>query len=257
MTRVLLYSGGVDSMALSMLWPHDTKLYVDMCTKYSRSEKAHLTSGVQIITLPLTLWERPDGIIPCRNLILTTMASIYGDTIAFGAIAGERMLDKTPTFAEKASDILSYLWAAGEPGRRPQGWTEGREIKVELPIVHLTKAQLIKEIIKVKGRPAAEKLAREAWSCYDPVFFRARQRREKGQWTTPISQRCGKCKPCLRNWLAFHDVGIEVPYKIDVQDLVPLCEGRGEESAIAARAIADADDRAAPSPLGASGLSSG
>src|SRR5438105_9917772 len=89
MKRVLLYSGGVDSSALGLLWPHDMKLYVDMHTRYSAAERGRLRPDVTIVDLPLTQWERPDGIIPMRNLLLVTLASLYGEEIAFGAIAGE------------------------------------------------------------------------------------------------------------------------------------------------------------------------
>jgi len=229
--RVLLFSGGVDSSALALLWPHDSKLYVDMRTRYSEAEKAHLGGDVAQVELPLTRWERADGIIPMRNLFLVAIASLYGEQIALGAVAGERMLDKTPMFAKMASEILDYLWQAGEPGRRPQGWTQGREIKVELPVVHLTKAELIREVVKVKGIKATTELADRAWSCYEPVEGPSRE-------GLPL-QQCGRCKPCIRNWLAFYNSFIYLPYTPPVELLEPFFHGRGEESAIAKRAAAE------------------
>lgn len=52
--------------------------------------------------------------------------------ICLGATAGDRVLDKSPRFAEAASNLLSYLW-------QPQHWTKGRKIEICLDFKSMTK----------------------------------------------------------------------------------------------------------------------
>ena len=81
MTKVLLYSGGMDSWLIDKLWKPDVKLCVNMHTKYSAQEIKNLPEDVIIEELDLSKWERPDAIIPLRNLYLVMLASNYGDEI--------------------------------------------------------------------------------------------------------------------------------------------------------------------------------
>ena len=109
MKKVLLYSGGVDSYMINQIWKPDVKLYVDMNTRYSKQEIARLPKDVIVTKLDLSEFERSDAVIPARNLYLLTIATNYGDEICLGATADDRQADKTIEFAEKASDILSFL----------------------------------------------------------------------------------------------------------------------------------------------------
>lgn len=180
--RVLLYSGGMDSVALSLLEPWDMKLYVDMGTRYSNAERAKLPDDVRVVDLPLGAWERPDAIIPLRNLLLVCVAAQYGDVVAMAATAGDRVLDKTQEFANHASALLSYLW-------QPQHWTDGKQVSVVLPTKHLTKRQLVARVAAL-GAEALVDLA-NSFSCYDPGDPRG------------LAPECGACKPCVRKWVAF------------------------------------------------------
>lgn len=180
MTKVLLYSGGMDSEAARLLWAPDVLLYVDMGTCYTTAELARLPDGVLVEQLPLARWERPDGIIPMRNLLLVAIASIYGDQVGLAATAGDRVLDKSPEFAAMAGVILSHLWA-------PQHWTEGKRVDVVLPVKHLTKSAMVVTVVVEHGEAGARALA-ATFSCYQP---------------TEDGAECGTCKPCTRKWVAF------------------------------------------------------
>ena len=77
MTKILLYSGGLDSWLISRLWRPDIKLYVDMKTKYSSKEISNLYKNedqFNLIDFTLGQWERDDAIIPLRNLYLIMVA---------------------------------------------------------------------------------------------------------------------------------------------------------------------------------------
>lgn len=210
MTRVLLYSGGLDCYCLAHLWPPDVLLHVDMGTAYGKRETARLHRQPLPLGLPLTkarlplaAWERPDLIIPGRNLHLLLVAAQYGDTLALAATAGDRVLDKSSEFAARASDLLTYLW-------RPQHWTEGKQVEVVLPGKHLTKTELVQRALAAGAPPDG---LTGTWSCYGDG-----------------KRECGACKPCARKWVAL--VLNDVQPAVDCRPYVAahfdaLTEGRG------------------------------
>lgn len=204
--KVLLYSGGFDSWIISCLWRPDLRVYFDIGTEYSEFEKKGLDADVLVVPLPgLSQYERRDGIIPTRNLIFCSLASIYGDEICLGATYGDRVLDKSIEFAEMASGILSHLW-------KKQWWTERRDIRVVLPYKGHTKIDLLDEYLRNGGNVhVAWKSSR---SCYHP---------------DGNGNPCWKCKPCLRKWAAFARFGYApIPRPLGIESL--LTEERGRET---------------------------
>ena len=191
MKKVLLYSGGMDSWLISKIWNPDVLLYVDMCTKYSKAEIERLPKDVIIEKLDLSKWERPDGIIPLRNLYLIMIATNYGDEICLGATAGDRVLDKSFEFAEKASDLLSFLYSK-------QHWTEGRNIKINLDFKNLTKKELLIKYLNQGGSLA--EAANSSFSCYEPTLD---------------GSECWQCKPCFRKYVAFKILGHDFGARVD------------------------------------------
>ena len=184
-TKVLLYSGGMDSWLVRQLWKPDVLLYVNMDTEYSQQEMSKLPDDCKVVTLPLGQWERADGIIPCRNLILATIASNYGEVIALGATRDDLVFDKTSFFAYQASQMLTYL-------NSPQHWTAGREIEVTLPYKHLSKSELLKQYVDVCNGDLHTAFS-STFSCYFP---------------TPEGSECWECKACFRKWIAFANNGL-------------------------------------------------
>lgn len=222
MKKVLLYSGGMDSWLMSKLWKPDIKLYVDMKTRYSENELARIRKepDVQVVEFPLGQWEREDAIIPLRNLYLAMVAcNVTGSEdveILIGATAGDRVLDKSAEFVNKATDLLSYLYT-------PQHWiSEGKKVKVCIDYKQYTKTDLLK-MFKKQGGDLEEAFTR-SFSCYNPVD----------------GHECWHCKPCFRKFTAFSEAGYE--FSDDVArtvcsyiktDILPDIEagtyGRGEK----------------------------
>ena len=117
MKKILLYSGGMDSWLMNKLWKPDILVYVNLHGRYNAQEISHLPENCQILDFDLSKYERPDKIIPLRNLFLVMLATItYTEEkdeeieILLGATAGDRVLDKSLIFAEKTSDLLTYLY---------------------------------------------------------------------------------------------------------------------------------------------------
>lgn len=218
-TRVLLYSGGMDSWCLRHLWQPDVCLYVDMGTLYADEELATLDADVVVLDAKaLGQWEHANAIIPLRNLLLVTLAAQYGGNegsvqVAMAATAGDRSLDKSPPFAHRASELLTWLWS-------PQWWTPGKAVDVVLPVKDLTKAELVGRYLAAGGDPQA--LLR-SFSCYTPTLH---------------GKPCGACKPCARRWVALACNGIQSTP--DCRDYVAqhlLATARGAEDADVRRAL--------------------
>ncbi len=187
MTKVLLYSGGLDSYALRYLWKPDVSLYVNLGTAYSEVELAKLDHRTTVFDFKaLQMLEHPDKIIPMRNLFLVAIAAQFGQQIALAATAGDRVLDKSYRFASQASGILTLLmndyWS-----NRPGAY------EVVLPVKSLTKRHLIARFIEMGGDPF--ELAERSFSCYAP---------------TQEKRACGQCKPCFRKWVAFKLNGFDI-----------------------------------------------
>lgn len=222
MKKVLLYSGGMDSWLMSKLWKPDIKLYVDMKTRYSENElkRVRQEPDVQVVEFPLGQWEREDVIIPLRNLYLAMVAcNVTGSEdveILIGATAGDRVLDKSYEYVEKASDILSYLY-------QPQHWIPaGKKVKVCIDYKKYTKTELL-EMYKQQGGDLHEAFC-ASFSCYDPVD----------------GHECWQCKPCFRKFVAFAKLGYQFKQATIVKvmdymdkEIVPQIKagtyGRGED----------------------------
>lgn len=196
----------MDSYLIRKLWKPDYCFYVNVASKYSQNEMRNLKSrkdGVKLVRgIELSRFERDDFIIPYRNVYLVLAALNEYERlnpiekqkeqhevveICIGATAGDRVLDKSPEFAETLSELLTYL-------SRPQHWTGGksREVRVVILFKSYTKRDLIRAYAD-SGSPETRDLRlNDAWessfSCYTP---------------DDDGEPCGMCKPCFRKTVAF------------------------------------------------------
>ena len=231
LTKILLFSGGSDSVLISHLYEPDYLVYVNMHTRYSEEEIKKIKEGkfgndprLRFIDFPfLGQYEREDAIIPLRNLYLPMIicnyfdVETYGDLdICLGATAGDRVLDKSPDFVAKFNDLINYLYL-------PQHWIpEGRKINLNIDYKKYTKTEMLK-LYKNKGGDI-EKLYHESFSCYDPVD----------------GKECGHCKPCFRkriayalNGMKFNKEDLQITYDYIMKEIYPQIKagtyGRADE----------------------------
>lgn len=172
MTKVQLYSGGMDSYIISKLWKPDVKLYIDYCDAQNELEKAHLPSDVVVKELNLREYIEDDGIhtIPLRNLIFAAVAVNYGDEILIGGLKSDLHFDKKPEFAEAATNLFNSVLTKERSARK---------VSVVVPFSSYTKTELVKEYLQSGG--AVEELDANSWSCHEP---------DNGK-------PCGKCQACM------------------------------------------------------------
>lgn len=209
--RVLLFSGGLDSLIHWRLLDRPRCLYIVLEHRYQEDELRTLARldrdlekvaerlRIGVLQGPnLSVYEGEDAHIPLRNLILSTLATLNADVIYLGAVAGEASRDKSRRFLSSLSRTLSL--------------SEGRKIQVVAPFRHLTKTQLVKRYLKTYSPD----LLKETRSCYTP--------------DVPAGFKgCGKCNACFRRWVAMSLNGIEEAYLEDpvYYGLLKLSDKRG------------------------------
>ncbi len=185
--KVLLFSGGMDSLILSKLFEVDILLYFIHENRYQELELESIRRLIGIGAIAeerirycsifnFQSLERDDAIIPGRNLYFILAAANYGETIYLGSVDGDRTLDKSVDFFERCETMMNYLY-------QDQHWCKGREFRIYSPIKSFTKTELVREYLKQGFDPHALYMS---MSCYNSN-------------TKP----CGWCKPCFRKWVSF------------------------------------------------------
>lgn len=190
--KVILFSGGMDSVVLSAMYPEALCLYVPTGSAYEAKERRQLAwvasaAGMVVETanvgLDLSAIERADAIVPSRNAYLVLVAANYGSRIMLGATAGDLSHDKDGYWAGLMTQLLQYMLHGKHYPGAP-------DYAVELPIKHKTKGELVADYIAIGRDP---EILAESISCYD------------GE----ADGHCGKCKACIRKWAAMEANGVD------------------------------------------------
>ncbi len=128
--------------------------------------------------------EIPSTYVPARNIIFLSFAVSFAEAIGAKAVfIGANAIDYSgypdcrPEFFEAYQEVLAKGLKVG---------VEGKAIKIYTPLIHKTKAQIIKMGLKLKVPYHL------TWSCY-----------QGGK------KPCGKCDSCLLRQKGFDVVGVE------------------------------------------------
>jgi 7-cyano-7-deazaguanine synthase in queuosine biosynthesis len=183
--RVLLFTGGLDSVCAYYLLGEPRCVHVNLDGKtWNDAWNAHDDLGIPV-EFAESRWDRDthaptseDGHIPLRNLHLATVGALYGDRVILGAVRGESSPDKSDKFLRAASKALTAA-------------SKGRTIKVEAPLKHMTKRQLVAALITHVGEKRGREIVASTRSCYSLYH-----------------PRCGACMACFRRWVALSLNGI-------------------------------------------------
>lgn len=190
MAKVLLYSGGMDSWLIDKIWKPDIKIYIDIEGSYSKEELKRLPTDVQVVSLPIGIYEQENKFVPLRNLYFLMIASNYGDELCLGATAGDwGSKDKTPEFFKKAEEMLNFLLA------KQSKVETAKKIKIETKYLYKFKNELVKEYLEQGG--SLEQLYKESFSCFTPED----------------SEPCFNCKPCFRKYVCLDYYGYKFTQK--------------------------------------------
>lgn len=198
MSKVMLFSGGLDSVLQEHFIKPDKLLYIDIGGEYSKAEikhiktlGAHYTRRLVIQKLDISAFEASDLYLPFRNLLFITLAFEYGDQVYIGFNEADNAPDKDAAFMLYVNDLFRHM---NKPGYVPSSW-KGTPL-VQAPFKTFTKTELLRKYINEGGyMPLIKKLR----TCYDAES-------KKG---------CGKCSPCLSKAVALINNGQRIQYLFD------------------------------------------
>jgi len=174
MTTVVLYSGGMDSYIASALMKPDVNLYVDLNEHYGAKQRKVIqkikpANFQEIVGPDLSFFIAEDKVyMPNRNVLMITLAQLFGDDIVLSATAGAIHPDKDELFAFRMGDMLSYV--------------HKRPVRILRPFGALTKYHIVQAFLQAGGD--INELD-QTTSCYDPD-----------------EHECGRCRSCLRRIVA-------------------------------------------------------
>lgn len=179
-TKVLMYSGGMDSWIIDKLVKPDKKVFVDFHTKACEVEKNLLPQDVIVKDIDLSEFEVQDEhkLLPLRNLLLVIVGSYYGNEVYLGSVGNSYHFDNDEYFCKKTQRLLNHLYKEID-----------KKVKIKLPYCNTTKEELVK-IYKEKGLDLKEAYEK-SFSCYSPVD----------------GKECGKCVSCKQKREAFKKNG--------------------------------------------------
>jgi 7-cyano-7-deazaguanine synthase len=201
--KVLLYSGGLDSYALSKLYNFNTVLFIRTGTRDNEIEYQKIRMGKDTVVSEivdmtfLKKWELPNKIIPLRNLFFASAAAQYGNDIYLGATKGDSTRDKDEIFSHMTSALFSYF-SLGDPEKTKFSGS----VNLITPFRDMTKRQIVALYIARNYDP--QDLVWNSLSCYYPL--------DNGY-------ECGKCRSCLRKYVALKLNSVQASFKPSIQDL--------------------------------------
>lgn len=200
--EVLCFSGGLDSTIAYFYLNKPKSIYIDINSRYSKKEKKHIEKLKQLgmnidIIQGFDLSDFEEGenaYISKRNLLLTLIASYYGNLIYLVGISGDNVEDKNP----QAFRTMSYCFNSIQKEKE-------LDVKITSPFWNKTKGELVRWFMEnfdsFDIECEAEDILRTSISCYNENI--------KGQ--------CGKCPSCFRKWIALKYCDIKY-YDIDCDD---------------------------------------
>jgi len=214
----MLYSGGLDSVAISYLLKPDVNLFVDYGTSACKRERVHVTKtcpppNLLVVgdVLNLSPYLLLNAILPARNLFLVAIAAQYGNHIILGATAGDSTRDKDALFARLAGELFTHMYL--DQGDKVPALAAPEGVKVSVPYKHLEKDSILRAYLAAGGSPAA---LLDSWSCY-----------QHG------SKECGTCRACFRKYAALSKVDLHYPELFETHPMenfiehFDYCEAKG------------------------------
>ncbi|MCK4332295.1 MAG: 7-cyano-7-deazaguanine synthase QueC [Thermoplasmatales archaeon] len=159
--------------------------------KFGKSSLLNTSSdSIQDHNLKDIAREIPSTYVPARNTVFLSMALAYAESTDADAIfIGVNAVDYSGYPDCRPEYIQAYQKMADLATKKG---IEGRSIKIEAPLLQLTKSEIIKTGLKLNA-PLAD-----TWSCY------------RGE-----ELACGRCDSCVLRLKGFKDAGVEDPIQYE------------------------------------------
>ena len=193
---ICLTSGGADSTIEWFLKDKPVGLYVDMGQPYAQKELYALhTLGIkhELINLapynfcqPASMWKH---IVPGRNLLLLTAAAgmLRDEGIVYFSVIGGEGYDSKRGDKSKEFILLFMHWYKQVTGK-----------SIYIKTMHdRTKGEWLAEFWR-RGYPI-DIIRRYTVTCFS-----------EAQRNDSLNVQCGKCQACLRKYLSFASIGLDI-----------------------------------------------
>jgi len=223
---IVLLSGGLDSSTVLALAKERGYEIVALTFDYGQKHRRELNSARKVakhfkakehIVIPLNLGELlkssltrdsmsipqdrtreeissgvPSTYVPSRNIIFLSIAASIGESrgaeaifIASNSVDFSGYPDCTPEFISAFQRTLDIGTKAGK---------DGRSVRVEAPILTKSKADIVREAVRLKVP------LEDTWSCYEGGV-----------------KACGRCDSCLLRLKGFSEAGMIDPLEYEVK----------------------------------------
>lgn len=206
--KVLLYSGGLDSVLANFLWSPDILLYIDSQSNYSDKELEQLNNFkpfrderliIDDQTFDFADMEKENLIVPFRNVYFILRALHYGQTVFLGANKADLSGDKDERFRELLTELVSNMVReTASTSFAPESWVDN-DFSIEFPSLAFTKTELVRVAL---DNDMPEEILKNIRTCYDKDSVIG----------------CGKCGPCVQKEIALSLNGVEAMFDTDPMD---------------------------------------
>lgn len=185
MSKVLMYSGGLDSFIISRMFDFDTVVFAQLGNEDNEEEFNRMIADpffnrgqVKVVSLPISQYELENKIIPYRNHMLALTGAQYGNQIYFGFTGGDTTKDKDFVFKSQMEGILNYFALDKHKVGHPD-----YPYTIKMPYKEVSKGQMVHAYLNAGNRMA------DLWTISRSCYAGA-------------EKECGQCRSCQRKYVA-------------------------------------------------------
>jgi len=144
--------------------------------------------NIKVTKADLTSKEIPSSYVPFRNANILSACASWAEVLNASKIFIGAVYEDSSGYPDCRPVFFSAFEKMIQEGTRP-----GTKIKIETPIINLSKAEIVKKGIELNAPLEL------TWSCYQNE-----------------DEACGECDSCALRLRAFQETGIEdpIPYKM-------------------------------------------
>lgn len=167
----------------------DRKLVIDYSHLAKIGGSSLTDSNRQVTKADLSNKEIPSSYVPFRNANILSACASWAEVLGAERIFIGAVYEDSSGYPDCRPEFFMAFEKAIDTGTKPE-----TNIKIETPVINLSKSEIIKKGIKLKAP------LHLTWSCYQNE-----------------DEACGECDSCALRLRGFQQAGIEDPIKYKVK----------------------------------------